>query len=188
MTHEEAFLLMMDSLDQVSNPADQDRLQRHLLVCHDCAAEWEALQAVDGLLLSVPMIAAPDGLSASVLGRLDDRRSWAATLSALFALGAGSVIALLGVGVPGVLLIMLFSTAYTDPARFTSWLTWLRGLMSVAGTLVDGLVTTLCLVFGQVASTPAALMWAFAAALAVGLWAHLLRSWEPVSIAPLLDN
>lgn len=187
MTHEEAFLLMMDALDQTSNRADQDRLQRHLLECADCAAEWEALRAVEGLLLSIPMEPAPDGFSAKVMEKLEGL-SWARTLGALFALGAGSVVALLVVGVPGLLVLLGFSAAYTDPTQFTNWVMWLRALTSVGGTLLDGLVTTLRLVFVQVASTPAALMWAFAAALAVGLWVHLVCRREPAQVASWVDN
>jgi hypothetical protein len=183
MTHEEAFLLMMDTLDQVASRADQDQLQRHLLECADCAAEWEALRTVEGLLLSAPVIPAPDGFSLRVMDQLEGH-SWARTLGALFALGVGSVVALLAVGVPALFLLLAFSTAYTDPGQFTSWVMWLKDLASVGGTLLEGVVTTLRLFFVQIASTPAALGWAFAAAFAVGLWAYLVRRLEPAHVTP----
>jgi hypothetical protein len=178
MTHEEAFLLMMDTLDRVASPVDQDQLQRHLLECADCAAEWEALQTVEGLLLSAPVVPAPNGFSLRVMERLEGH-SWARTLGALFALGVGSVVALLIVGVPALLALLTFSTAYTDPAEFTSWIMWLKDLASVGGTLLEGAATTMRLFFAEIASTPAALGWALAAAFAVGLWAYLVRRLEP---------
>jgi hypothetical protein len=178
MTHEKAFLLMMDTLDRVASRADQDQLHAHLLKCADCAAEWEALQAVDELLLSAAVIPAPEGFSLRVMAQLEGH-SWARTLGALFALGVGSVVALLVVAVPALLVLLTFSTAYTDPAEFTGWVMWLKDLASVGGTLLAGAVMTLRLFFVRLASTPAALGWAFAAALAVGVWAYLVRRLEP---------
>lgn len=183
MTHEQAFLLMMDTLDQVASPVDQDQLQRHLLECADCAAEWEALRTVEGLLLSAPVIPAPDGFNLRVMDRLEGH-SWARTLGALFGLAVGSVAALLIVGVPALLVLLAFSTAYTDPTQFTGWIMWFKDLASVGGTLLEGAVTTLRLLLVRVASTPAVLGWMFAAALAVGLWAYLVRRFEPVRVMP----
>jgi hypothetical protein len=183
MTHEEAFLLMMDTLDQASSRADQDRLQQHLFQCAECAAEWEALQAVEGLLVSAPMIPVPAGFAARVMGQLDSP-SWTRMLGALFALGLGSVLALLVVAVPALVVLLVFSTAYTDPVQFASWITWLRGLASVGGTLIVGVATTLRLFFVEVAGSPAVLGWALAAALAAGLWAFVVRRYEPAPVAP----
>ena len=181
MTHEEAFLLMMDTLDKVASRCEEDQLYEHLLQCTDCAAEWEALQLVDGLLLSAPMAPAPVGFGTRVMERLE-RPSWARTLGTLFALSVASVLALLVVAVPALLVLLVFSTAYTDPAQFTGLVMWMKDLASVAGTLLEGLLTTLRLFFGQVAGTPVALGWAFAAALAVALWAYLIHRLEPAPV------
>lgn len=183
MTHEEAFLLMMDTLDRVSSQADQDRLHQHLFECAECAADWEALQIVEGLLVSAPMIPVPAGLAARVMEQLDSP-SWTRMLGALFVLGLGSVLALLAVAVPALVVLLVFSTAYTDPVQFAGWVTWLRGLVSVAGTLIAGVAIALRLFFIQVAGSPAALGWAFAAALAAGLWAYLVRRLEPAHVVP----
>jgi hypothetical protein len=112
-----------------------------------------------------------------------ERPSWARTVGTLFALGVGSVVALLVVGVPALLVLLVFSTLYTDPGQFTDWAVWLSDLASVGGTLFNGLLTTLRLVFARLAGTPAALGWAFAAALAVGLWVYLLLRFEPAVVA-----
>jgi predicted anti-sigma-YlaC factor YlaD len=182
MTHEEAFLLMMDTLDQVASQVEQDQLQNHLLECAECAAEWESLRAVEEVLLRAPVVPAPAGFSLRVMERLEEH-SWARTLGALFALGVGSIVALLIIGVPALLVLLTFSTAYTDPAQFTSWVMWLKDLAAVGGTLLEGALTTLRLFFVQLASTPAVLGWAFAAAFAVGLWAYLVRKLEPAHAA-----
>jgi hypothetical protein len=181
MTHEEAFMLMMDTLDKLAGWDEEKQLHDHLLRCTECAAEWEALQAVDGLLLSAPMAPAPEGFSARVMEQLG-RPSWARTLGTLFALSIASVLALLVVAVPALLVLLVFSTAYTEPAQFTGLVMWMKDLASVAGTLLEGVFTTLRLFFGRAASTPAALVWAFAAAMAVALWAYLIHRLEPAPV------
>lgn len=182
MTHEEAFMLMMDTLDKLAGWDEEKQLHDHLLRCTECAAEWETLRAIDGLLLSAPMAPAPEGFSARVMGRLG-RPSWARTLGTLFALSVASVLALLVVAVPALLVLLVFSTAYTEPAQFTGLVMWVKDLASVAGTLLEGVFTTLRLFFGRVAGTPVALVWAFAAAMAVALWVYLIHRLEPAPVA-----
>ena len=178
MTHEEAFLLMMDTLDQVAGRADQDRLHQHLFRCAECAAEWEALQAIEGLLMRAPVISAPDTLSTRVMQQLEGT-SWTRTLGALFALGLGSVLALLVVAIPALIVFLVCATAYTDPAQFAGWVAWFKGVASVGGTLLTGVGTALRLFVIEVAGSPVALAWLLAAVLAVGGWAHLVRHLEP---------
>jgi hypothetical protein len=178
MTHEEAFLLMMGTLDQVAGRADQDRLHQHLSRCAECAAEWEALQAVEGLFLHAPVVAAPETLSTRVMQQLEGP-SWTRTLGALFALGLGSVLALLVVAIPALIVLLVCATAYTEPAQFAGWVAWFKGLAAVGGTLATGLGTALRLFVSEAAGSPVALAWLLAAVLAVGLWAHLMRHLEP---------
>jgi len=174
MTHEETFLLMMDALDGLLTPPDKDRLDAHLALCTRCYAEWQALQLVDNLLFSAPPVVAPAGFSQRVLAGLE-APSWKRMLGALFALGLGSVAALMVVAAPAALALLGVWTAYNQPAYFSELLIWLNRLAGVSGSLLDMLGTTLRLFFVQVAGNPVVLGWALAAGLAVGLWAHLMR-------------
>lgn len=181
MTHDEAFGLMMDALDGVLSPAGQEALDEHLSVCSDCYAEWQSLRLVDELLLGAPMVEAPAGFSLRVQSRLETA-PLGRTLGALFALGAGSLIALGIVAVPAMLLTAGMWTAYEDPSGFAAIFVWLNGLLGVSGTVLSGLWTTARLFVTQVSSNPIALLWAAAAALAITLWARLYRQVTPAPV------
>ncbi len=174
MTHEEAVALMMEKLDGLLAPADAQRLDGHLATCTGCYAEWQALRMVDELLVGAPMLAAPAGFAQRVQLRLD-QPSLRRTLGALFALSLGSVVALGLVAVPAAGALAALWLAVTQPAEFAGLLVWLHQLVAVSGTLVSGLWTATRLFLGQLAANPAAWGWAFSAALAIGLWAHLAR-------------
>jgi anti-sigma factor RsiW len=174
MTHEEAYLLMMNALDGVVKPADAERLDEHLTLCADCLNEWRALQLVDGLLASAPMVAAPAGLSQRVQARID-APSWQRTLGALFALSLGSLGALLLIAVPAGIVLLGMWTVYNEPASFAGVLVWLNQLVRVSGSLLGSLWTTIRLFITELAASPVTFAWMLLAALVAGIWAHMLR-------------
>ena len=181
MTHDDAFGLMMDALDGVLSPAGQEALDGHLSTCSDCYAEWQSLRLVDELLLGAPMVAAPAGFNLRVQSRLESA-PLGRTLGALFALGAGSLIALGMVAVPAMLVTAGLWTAYEDPSGFAAIFVWLNGLLGVSGTVLSGLWTSVRLCVTQMSSNPIALLWAVAAALAITVWARLYRQVAPVQV------
>jgi len=181
MTHDEAFALMMDALDGLLDPAGQQELQGHLACCTDCYAEWQALRVVDTLFVNAPMMAAPAGFGQRVVANLE-QPSWRRSVGALFALGLGSVVALMIVAAPAAMTLLLAWTAYSQPALFNNLLVWLKQLVGMSGTLLDGLWTAARLFVGEIASNPAVLAWALAAAMTVGLWGHFIRLTQPVHV------
>ena len=174
MTHDEAYVLMMDALDGMLMPADSARLDEHLVLCTECLSEWQALKMVDGLFASAPLISAPAGFSQRVQARVGVP-SWSRALSALFALSAGSLIALLVIAVPAGAVLLGIWTIYNEPASFSKILVWLNQMLGVSGSLLSALWTALRLFFVEFAANPVTLTWTFVAALVLALWTHLLR-------------
>ncbi len=179
LTHEEAFALMMDSLDGILKPTDTHRLDEHLMGCSDCLAEWEALQLVDGLLAGAPVIPAPAGFSLRVQAKIE-APSWRRTLGMLYALSLGSLLALLLIAVPAAAVLLGIWTLYNEPASFSSLLVWLRQLARVSGSLLDAVWTTVRLFVADLAASPVSFAWTLTAALVVALWARVLRRPELV--------
>lgn len=182
MTHDEAYVLMMDALDGTLLPADSERLDEHLLLCTDCYSEWQALKLVDGLFASAPLITAPDGFGQRVQARMDVP-SWSRAMSTLFALSVGSVIALLVIAVPAAAVLLGIWTIFNEPTSFTKFMVWLNQLVGVSGSLLSALWTAVRLFCAELASNPLALIWTLGAAVVVALWAHLLRPQEVVSVS-----
>jgi predicted anti-sigma-YlaC factor YlaD len=65
---------MSARLDGRIDPAGSRKLDEHLASCRACREQWRRMLAVDAVLSTASMVAAPVGLSAEVLGRLDRAR------------------------------------------------------------------------------------------------------------------
>jgi predicted anti-sigma-YlaC factor YlaD len=174
MTHDEAYVLMMDALDGTLIPADSERLDEHLLLCRECYSEWQALQMVDGLLANAPLLAAPEGFSQRLQARMA-HPSWSRAFSTLFALSVGSVVALILIAVPAAAVLLGIWTVFNEPASFSRIMVWLNQLVGVSGSLFSALWTALRLFFAEFASNPLTLLWTLGTALVLALWARLLR-------------
>ena len=162
-------------------PAGGEQLDEHLLLCADCFSEWQSLQMVDGLFSKSPLVLAPAGFSERVETRVGVP-SWSRALSALFALSAGSLIALLAIAGPAAAVLLGIWTIYNDPVGFSKILVWLNQLAGVSGSLLGSLWTALRLFFVEFAASPVTLIWSAGAALVLALWTHLLRRPSPAPV------
>jgi len=73
MRCEQSGEMMSARLDDYLDASDIARLEDHLATCDACRVEWQRLQALDRLFMSVPMNQAPIGLRAQVIARIDRR-------------------------------------------------------------------------------------------------------------------
>ncbi len=80
MDCEQNQIWMTDALDGLLAPAERERLMDHVARCPACRADWAALQAVDELFSTAPMISAPADLVAQVQARLAHREAQRRTL------------------------------------------------------------------------------------------------------------
>lgn len=181
MIHEEALALMMDKLDGVLSPAGARHLEEHVASCPECLAEWKALQSVDELLATSPAIPAPAGFALRVQAVIETP-SWRRTLATLYALGAGSLAALLLIAVPAAAVLLGIWSIYNEPAAFSSMLVWLGQLARVSGSLLEAIWTTVRLLVEGLATSPVTLAWASLAAIVVGVWARALRRPELIHV------
>jgi hypothetical protein len=181
MNHEKAFELMMDALDDALTPAGRQELENHLLICSDCYAEWQSLQFVDNLFTSSPTVQAPAGFIQRFKLRLAHSPQ-KKKLGALFALSIGSVTLLATVAIPSVFMLLGILVAFAHPSSFADWMVWLNQLFGVSGSLFDVLWTTIRLLLGEIGANPLAISWTLAAALAVGLLAHMTRHSAPIPV------
>lgn len=181
MNHEKAYELMMDALDGVITFEAKAQLDAHLLTCSDCYADWKAMQFVEDLFADCPVVEAPAGFTQRFQLRLahsPQRKK----LGTLFILSIGSLILLGTVAIPALLALLGIAAVYSDPANFAEWLVWLNQILGVSGSLFEVLWTTIRLFFSEIGSNPIVISWTLAAAMAVGLWAHLTRQPAPVPV------
>lgn len=174
MTHGQALEMMMAELDGLLSPTEAVYLEQHVEFCPECREEWNALQLVDGLLASAPAIAAPAGFAQRVQARIEVP-SWTRTLGALYALGLGSILALLVIAVPAAAVLLGIWYVYNEPAGFASVMVWLSQLVRVSGALLEAVWTTVRLFVADLATKPVTLGWALMAAVVTAAWARALR-------------
>ncbi len=63
------------ALDHQLSAAEERELRDHLRTCNACRAQWDALQRIERLFTSTPLIAPPAGFAARVSARLVRRES-----------------------------------------------------------------------------------------------------------------
>lgn len=98
MSCEQSEMWMMDALDGALSASDQRRLADHLGACSHCRAEWEALNALDELLVNPTMLAPAPGFVGRVEARLERFEAQRRTLlGGLILLGAAMALCLLAV-------------------------------------------------------------------------------------------
>ena len=66
----DASAVMMQVLDGLATPAQREALLAHTAGCATCLAEWQAIQKLDTLLATAPMVSPPAGFTERVLARL----------------------------------------------------------------------------------------------------------------------
>jgi hypothetical protein len=93
---------MMDALDGRLAPSDRQRLTAHMEACSQCRADWEALNALEGMLTSPAMAFPAPGFVDRVEARLAHLEAQRRTLvGGLILLGAAAALCL--VAVPSLL-------------------------------------------------------------------------------------
>jgi len=90
MESEDVYTLMMDALDGELAEAGWAELESHLRARPDLAQEWAAMQAVDTLLHSAPLVAPPAAFVARTVARLPNRRRRLLTSVLLYLMLLGS--------------------------------------------------------------------------------------------------
>jgi hypothetical protein len=89
---------MMDAYDGTLAVVDHQRLQAHLESCLRCRADWEALNTLDEMLASTPMVFPAPHFVDRVEARLDHFEAQRRTLvGGLMLLGAAAALCLLAV-------------------------------------------------------------------------------------------
>lgn len=101
-SEDEVMALMMDALDGTLSASDHDILTAQLTHHPDLAQEWEAMQLVDELFSTAPMIAPPPHLAAQTIARLPNltmrRTVSAAVFTVLFIGGLLPFLLVVGLG------------------------------------------------------------------------------------------
>jgi hypothetical protein len=89
-SEEDLLALMMDALDGTLSESDEQVLSTQLIHHPQLAQEWEAMQMIDGLFTSAPMIAAPRNFAAETIALLPNlamRRTVSAALFTVLFIG-----------------------------------------------------------------------------------------------------
>jgi hypothetical protein len=95
---EQTELWMMDALDNVLATPDQRRLLAHLDHCAFCRSEWRALNAVEQMLSSQPLVYPKTGFVKRFEARLERSETQRRTLlGGMILMGAAAALCLLGV-------------------------------------------------------------------------------------------
>ena len=93
-THTQYTELMSLILDGEAAPGQQEMLRKHLLECPNCAAIWQAWQALDDSFREEPMMVPSPDLALRVAARIEERSRWRAWMRWL---GASLLITWLGI-------------------------------------------------------------------------------------------
>ncbi len=86
MNEERIFSLMMNALDGVLDEEESAELELGLADHPTLAQEWEAMQAIDNLLIATPAAAQPINFAANTLNRLPRERTRRLYMSIFFML------------------------------------------------------------------------------------------------------
>lgn len=168
---ERVFALMMSALDGEELAADDSaELQACLLESHDLAREWAAMQHIDTLFRSTPLVAPPPGFAARTLERLpapSRQHIWAVSLF---------YIALLVGGLLPIMMGLWFFTAYGDVMQQTAIFQALNQTIGVALQSGVAVVGALGIVAADVVrEQPVVMGWLFLLVGIVAMWRNVYR-------------
>jgi anti-sigma factor RsiW len=168
------------ALDEEATPDERSELREHLAACDACAAEWRALQAVEGLLTRAQPVAPPATLAPSVMLGVERRRRsqarWQRLRSFLYvlvgclALATAPVLLIVSALEHNPLAAQVLTGLWADIAAI------MRALMGVCQTF------TRALTGGPLGVL--ALAWVLLAALFAVAWLRLVAKARPTGIGP----
>ena len=132
--------MMSLQLDSELHPQEEQALRKHVLTCHSCQAEWEAIQRACALFRSPTFAAPPLDLSSRVMTRIRRHESQLAILR-------NGVVLLLGV----VILTSFCLSFWLMAAPSVESVLDNAPLVSAMATIVVGVGTTLVTLLRAVA-------------------------------------
>lgn len=169
MNHENAYILMMDALDETLTEPDKLALESHLATCEACRQEWHALVAIETLFRQAPMLSPAAGFTTRTLARLPNRRYrvWAIT-SIYAALLLGGLVPLAF----GIFLLSQLVPVLTEPGLVQSIWGSLVTAVDAVGTVSVALLTSM----GEaVLQQPTLIGWLFLLVGIVAVWGGVYR-------------
>jgi predicted anti-sigma-YlaC factor YlaD len=129
------------ALDNQLSTAEERKLLDHLRTCDACRAQWEALQQIERLFTTAPLISPPAGFAARVSARLTRRESrWPIVFGVLSLVVGSFVLGLVTLASVGEFAPSLYSLylLVTTPA-VQQGLTVVIDLLSLAESVLNAL-------------------------------------------------
>ncbi|KAA3664320.1 MAG: hypothetical protein DWQ04_06340 [Chloroflexi bacterium] len=132
--------LMMDALDGELSAEDHAELESHLQTRPVMMREWQALQTVDTLFRSTPMLQPAADFTARTVARLPNHRARIRVISVVYVLllMSGVLPILLG-----LVVINRLGTVLNEPALLGGFGQVVYNSMQVAGAVVQALFTSI---------------------------------------------
>lgn len=174
------------ALDHQLGAAEERELQEHLRTCDTCQAQWDALQQIERLFATAPLVSPPAGFTARVSARLTERESRRQIVFGVLSLVVGAfilgsvVLASVGGSVPSLYSLYLLATT---PA---AW----RGLAMVTElvSLAESVLSALWLAIVVYVRSPGVMIcatYSLVVLLLTALWLHVLtgRLLRPVPVS-----
>ncbi|MEW5987085.1 MAG: zf-HC2 domain-containing protein [Chloroflexota bacterium] len=163
MTHDEAYVLMMEALDGTLTHGERLELESHLHFCLSCRQEWYTVQAIDNLFRQTPALSPAAGFAERTLARLprSPYRLWVL---------AGLYLTLLLIGLLPLAIVSLIAgrlgSVVTNPTLAQSAAQLWQMIQAVLGAIGQGLGG----LGAYVGEHPAVLGWLFLLAGLTFVW------------------